>query len=104
MVTDFVAYAYSEMFSDFNGRIIMSCETALLSGISWNRSPGGYSLNHLMLSVVKKGYGNLGEWVGVFRVRVPGMLHLHERKFQVLAGQFLIRKEEIKPVIWPHTR
>lgn len=33
-------------------------------------------------------------------VEVLGMLHLHEKEFQVLAGHILIGKEEVKPVMW----
>ena len=32
---------------------------------------------------------------------VLGMIHLHEEDFQVLLGYILIRREEVKPVIWP---
>ena len=32
---------------------------------------------------------------------VLGMLHLHEKEFQVLPGHVFIGKEEVKPGMWP---
>ena len=51
---------------------------------------------------------NLGEWEGLFRVKVNhwleykalGMPYLHEEESQVLAKCDLIRREEVEPVTW----
>lgn len=33
--------------------------------------------------------------------KVLGRVHLHEEEFQVLAGNVLTGKEEVKPIFWP---
>jgi hypothetical protein len=47
------------------------------------------------------GRGFHGE--GTLLAEILGVLHLYEQKFHMLAGQVLIRRKEIKSVIWSYT-
>ena len=40
-------------------------------------------------------------YTSLARFRVLGMPHLHEEEFQLLGGDGLTGREEVKPVIWP---
>lgn len=42
-----------------------------------------------------------GEYMLLAGAEVLGTPHLHEEEVQVLAGYDLIRKEEVKPAMWP---
>jgi hypothetical protein len=66
-------------------------------------------VKHLSFIGGNKSYINFGEWVCGFQddytllvdTKVLEMLYLHGEEFQMLAGHVFIRREKVKPVIWP---